>query len=218
MSAGDVTIVIAEDHPFFRDGLRRALEADQGLHVVAEASDGRTAFDQIRSLKPDVAILDIGLPEIDGCALARKIRQAGLRVEIIFLTICDDEEMFEEALRSDVKGYLLKDCTASEIVRCIKAVRAGQIYASPAMATYLAGKARRVEQFSQAVPGLRLLTPHERAILARIAQDKTSKEIARELGIAPKTVDAHRLNICRKLEIHGNHVLSRFAAQHKEQI
>ena len=91
-------------------------------------------------------------------------------------------------------------------------------YASPAMATYLAGKARRVEQFSQAVPGLRLLTPHERAILARIAQDKTSKEIARELGIAPKTVDAHRLNICRKLEIHGNHVLSRFAAQHKEQI
>jgi DNA-binding NarL/FixJ family response regulator len=218
MSGDDVTIVIAEDHPFFRDGLRRALATDTGLRVVAEASDGLAAFEQIRSLKPEVAILDIGLPGIDGCALARRIRQTGLRLEIIFLTICDDEEMFEEALRSDVKGYLLKDCTASEIVRCVRAVCAGQIYASPAMATYLAGKARRIEQFSESIPGLRLLTPHERTILLRIAQDKTSKEIARELGIAPKTVDAHRLNICRKLEIHGNHVLSRFAAQHKEKI
>ena len=218
MRSDDVAIAIAEDHPFFRDGLRRALETEKGLRVVAEASDGRTAFDDILSLKPDVAILDIGLPGIDGCALARRIRQAGLRLEIIFLTICNDEEMFEEALRSDVKGYLLKDCTASEIVRCVRAVCAGQIYASPAMATYLAGKARRIEQFSEAVPGLRLLTPHERAILARIAQDKSSKEIAGELGIAPKTVDAHRLNICRKLEIRGNHVLSRFAAQHKEKI
>ena len=218
MSADEVTIVIAEDHPFFRDGLRRALEQDRRLRVIAEASDGRTALEHIQSLKPDVAILDIGLPGIDGCALARRIREAGLRLEIVFLTICDDEEMFEEALRNDVKGYLLKDCTAEEIVRCVRAVCAGQTYASPAMATYLAGRARRVERLSEAIPGLRLLTPHERAILLRIAQDKTSKEIAREMGIAPKTVDAHRLNICHKLDIHGNHVLSRFAIQHKDEI
>jgi DNA-binding NarL/FixJ family response regulator len=218
MSSDDIRIVIAEDHPFFRDGLRRALESQRGVRVVAEASDGATAFDAIQSLTPDVAILDIGLPEIDGCALARRIRQARLRVELIFLTICDDEEMFEEALRSDVKGYLLKDCTASEILRCVKAVCAGQIYASPAMATYLAGRVRRVEKLAEAIPGLRLLTPHERAILLRIAHDKTSKEIAAEMGIAPKTVDAHRSNICHKLEIHGNHVLSRFAIQHKDEI
>ena len=216
--APEISVVIAEDHPFFRDGLRRALESQPGVRVVAEASDGAAAFDCVHSLRPDVAILDIGLPEVDGCALARRIRQAQIRVELIFLTICDDEEMFEEALRSDVKGYLLKDCTAEEIVRCVKAVCAGQTYASPAMATYLAGRARRVEKLSEAIPGLRLLTPHERAILLRIAQDKTSKEIAREMGIAPKTVDAHRLNICHKLDIHGNHVLSRFAIQHKDEI
>jgi DNA-binding NarL/FixJ family response regulator len=214
----EISIVIAEDHPFFRDGLRRALESQPGVRVVAEASDGRTAFDYVQTLKPDVAILDIGLPEIDGCELARRIREAELRVELIFLTICDDEEMFEEALRSDVKGYLLKDCTASEIQRCVRAVCSGQIYASPAMATYLAGKARRVENLSKAIPGLRLLTPQERAILLRIAQNKTSKEIALEMGIAPKTVDTHRLNICHKLEIHGNYVLSRFAIQHKDDI
>ena len=214
----DINVVIAEDHPFFRDGLRRALESQPGIRVVAEASDGRTAFDCIQALQPDVAVLDIGLPELDGCALARRIREARLRVELVFLTVCDDEEMFEEALRSDVKGYLLKDCTASEILRCVKAVCAGQNYASPSMATYLASRARRVEKLSEAIPGLRLLTPHERAILLRIAQDKTSKEIAAEMGIAPKTVDAHRLSICHKLDIHGNHVLSRFAIQHKDEI
>lgn len=214
----EISVVIAEDHPFFRDGLRRALESQPGVRVVAEASDGRTAFDHVQTLKPDVAILDIGLPEIDGCTVARRIREAQLRVELIFLTICDEEEMFEEALRSDVKGYLLKDCTASEILRCVNAVCSGQVYASPAMATYLAGKVRRVEKLSEAIPGLRLLTPQERAILIRIAENKTSKEIAHEMGIAPKTIDGHRLSICRKLRIHGNNVLTRFAIQHKAEI
>ena len=153
--APEISVVIAEDHPFFRDGLRRALESQPGVRVVAEASDGAAAFDRVRSLRPDVAVLDIGLPEIDGCALARRIRQAQIRIELIFLTICDDEEMFEEALRSDVKGYLLKDCTASEIRRCVQAVYAGQMYASPAMATYLAARMRRVEKLSEAIPGLR---------------------------------------------------------------
>jgi len=214
----EISVVIAEDHPFFRDGLRRALESQPGIRVAADASDGAAAFDCIQSLKPDVAILDIGLPEIDGCEVARRVRQAQIRVELIFLTICDDEEMFEEALRSDVKGYLLKDCTAPEILRCVRVVRAGQMYATPAMATYLAARARRVEKLSEAIPGLRLLTPQERAILVRVAQDKSSKEIALEMGIAPKTVDAHRLNICHKLNVHGNHVLTRFAIQHKNEL
>jgi DNA-binding NarL/FixJ family response regulator len=89
IGSADIRIVIAEDHAFFRDGLRRALESQRGVRVVAQASDGAAALDAIQSLTPDVAILDIGLPEIDGCALARRIRQARLRVELIFLTICD---------------------------------------------------------------------------------------------------------------------------------
>jgi DNA-binding NarL/FixJ family response regulator len=214
----EIRIVIAEDHPFFRDGLRHALEKEKRFHVVAEAADGLTAFDCIRTLKPDLAVLDISLPALDGCALARKLRAERIPVEIVFLTICDDQDIFEEALEYDVKGYLLKDCTAAEIVSCVKAVCSGQNYASPSMTTYLVGKARGIETFARRVPGFHLLTPQERAILKRVAHDKTSKEIAQEMKIAPKTVDAHRLNICGKLKIHGNHVLSRFAAQHRNEI
>jgi DNA-binding NarL/FixJ family response regulator len=214
----EIRIVIAEDHPFFRDGLRRALESESGFRVVGETSDGRSALDSIRTLAPDVAILDIGLPEMDGCALARTIREERLPVEIVFLTICDDGDVFEKALEWDVKGYLLKDCTDVDIVRCVRAVSRGQHFTSPVMMTYLVNKTRRIEKFIQQAPGLQQLTRQERAILTLVARDKTSKEIAQEMGIAQKTVDAHRSNICRKLEIHGNHALSRFAIRHRDEL
>lgn len=211
-------IVIAEDHPFFLAGLRRVLEKAGSIAIVGDAADGPTALGQIRSLKPNLAILDIGLPRMNGFDIVRTIRAERIPVEIVFLTIHDDEDMFETALQLGVKGYLLKDCTDTELLRCIGAVSSGQHYASPSMTSYLVKKTQRVEQFAEQAPGLRLLTPHERTILRFIAQDKTSKEIARELGIARKTVDAHRSNICRKLEIHGQHVLTRFAVRHRQEI
>ena len=216
--ADDIRIVFGEDHPFFRDGLRRALEGVRGFQVVAEATDGVSVLEHVRSLKPDVAILDIGLPRMNGFAVVRTLRAEQLPVEVIFLTIHDDEAMFEEALELGVKGYLLKDCTDAELLRCISAVASGQHYTSPSMTTYLVKKTRRVERFVQETPGLRLLTPQERAILRLIAQEKTSKEIAQEMGVARKTVDAHRSNICRKLEIHGQHVLSKFAVRHRAEL
>jgi DNA-binding NarL/FixJ family response regulator len=211
-------IVLAEDHPFFLGGLRRALEKAGSITVVGEASDGPTALAQVRSLEPDVAILDIGLPRMNGFEVVRAIRSERRPVEIVFLTIHDDEDMFEGALQLGVKGYLLKDCTDAELLRCIGAVRSGQHYASPSMTSYLVKKTQRIERFAERVPGLRRLTPHERTILRLIAQDKTSKEIAGELGIARKTVDAHRANMCQKLEIHGQHVLARFAARHRQEL
>lgn len=211
-------IVIAEDHPFFLDGLRRVLEKAGSLTVVGEAFDGSTALGHVRSLKPDSAILDIGLPRMNGFEVVRTIREERIAVEIVFLTIHDDADMFEAALQLGVKGYLLKDCTDGELLRCIGAVSSGHHYVSPSMTSYLVNKTQRIEQFARQAPGLRLLTAHERIILRLIAQDKTSKEIARELGIARKTVDSHRSNICRKLEIHGQHVLARFAARHRQEI
>jgi two-component system nitrate/nitrite response regulator NarL len=126
--------------------------------------------------------------------------------------------MFEAALELDVRGYLLKDCTDAEMVRCIGAVAAGQHYTSPSMTTYLVNKTQRVDRFEQQTPGLRLLTPQERIILRKIALDKTSKEIAEEMGITRKTVETHRSSICRKLDIHGQHVLARFAARHRSTL
>lgn len=216
--ADRVTVVIAEDHPFFRDGLRRALERDELLKVVGECADGRTALEQIRSLRPDVAVLDIGLPDLDGCAVVRQVRAERLPVEVVFLTIADDPEIFDQALEWGVKGYLLKDCTADEIARCVRAVARGHHFASPVMTTHLVARTRRVERFAQGLPALEHLTVQERGILTRIARGKRSKEVAEELGIAPKTVDAHRTSICRKLGLRGNHALTRFAVRHRDNI
>jgi DNA-binding NarL/FixJ family response regulator len=213
-----IRIVFAEDHPFFRDGLRATLAAEEGFCLVGEAADGAAALALVQSLEPQVAILDIGLPVMNAVSVVRRIREQHLPVEVVFLTIHDEEEVFDEALELGVRGYLLKDCTASELVRCVIAVAAGQHYTTPPMTSYLVGKTQRIERFADRVPGMSLLTPHERAILRRIAQDKTSKEIAGEMGIAPKTVDAHRANICTKLKIHGKHVLSRFALRHRSDI
>lgn len=216
--ADEIRIVVAEDHPFFRDGLRRALAAEPGFLVVAEAGDGRSALEAIRTHVPHVAILDIGLPVVDGCAVVKAVREERIPVEIAFLTIADDGALFEQALEWDVKGYMLKDCTDVDVVRCVRAVAKGQHFTCPAMTTYLVNKTRRVEHFVREAPGLKRLTRQEQAILALIARDKTSKEIAQEMGISQKTVDAHRSNICRKLEIHGNHALSRFAMRHRHEL
>ena len=214
----EIRIVIAEDHPFFRNGLRKALEGTPAVRIVGEAADGATALEHIRQLRPDLAIMDIGLPKMNGVAVVRRVRQEQIPVEIIFLTVSDDDEIFEEAIDLDVKGYLLKDCTDAELLGCIRAVLCGQHCTSPSMTSYLVRKVRRVEQFAGSVRGLRLLTPQERSILQQVAQGKASKEIAQGMGIAQKTVETHRSNICRKLEIHGQHVLSRFAARHRAEI
>jgi len=213
-----IRIAIAEDHPFFRDGLRNVLEKSPAVSLVAEAGDGEAACEQIRALRPDVAIIDINLPKLNGVALIRRIREERIPIEIIFLTICDEPEMFEEAIELDVKGYLLKDCTDAELLACIRAVASGRHYTSPAMTTYLVNKTRRTGQLADSVRGLRLLTSQERTILRQIALEKTSKEIAVAMGITQKTVDTHRSNICRKLELHGQHALTRFAARHRADI
>lgn len=216
--ADPVRLVLAEDHPFFRDGLKMALGRDDRLQIVGESGDGRTALGQIRSLKPDVAILDIGLPELDGCEVVRRVRADRLPVEIIFLTIADDPEIFQQALEWGVKGYLLKDCTADEIVRCVQAVVRGQHFASPPMMSHLVARTQAIETFTQRLPGLKALTPLERAVLRRIAAGRRSKEIAGELGIAPRTVDAHRTEIARKLGVRGKHGLTRFAVLHRDHL
>src|SRR4051812_44723946 len=214
----DIRIVFAEDHPFFRDGVRAALAGAEEFRLVGEAADGAGALALLQSLEPDVAILDVGLPVMSGITVVRRIRERQLPVEVVLLTVHDEEEMFAAALELGVKGYLLKDCTASELVRCIRAVASGRHYTTPPMTSYLVGRMQRIERFAEKVTGLILLTPHERTILRRIAQQRTSKEIAEELRIAPKTVDAHRLNICHKLQIHGNYALTRFAIQHQHEI
>ena len=214
----EITILIADDHPIVRQGLRQTIEADAGLKVVAEAGDGQTALDKIEELKPEVAVLDIQMPVLDGFGVARAALDRGLPVEFAFLTFFRDEDVFNAALDLGVKGYVLKDSAVSDIVACVRAVAAGEYYASPALTSHLIGRSRRAASLAAERPGLAALTPTERRVLQLIAAYKTSKEIAAELFISPRTVETHRNNICQKLDIHGSHALMKFALAHKSEL
>jgi DNA-binding NarL/FixJ family response regulator len=213
-----VSIVIADDHPVFRQGLRQLIEAEPGFEIVGEASDGRHASDLIRKLKPAVAVLDISMPEQDGLSVVRTLRENRLPVEIVFLTMYRDESMFNSALDLDVKGYVLKDSAPSDIVSAIQAVCRGEHYTSPLLTSYLVKSSRAAPavttkpEYNRDISNL---SPAERRILVMIAEYKTSKDIADELHISRRTVETHRTNICQKLGLHGNHALMKFALEHK---
>ena len=214
----EIEILIADDHPVVRQGLRQTVESDAGLRVVAEAGDGREALAKIKELKPQVAVLDIQMPALDGFGVARAVREEGLPVELIFLTVYRDEDVFNAALDLGVKGYVLKDSAVSDVVACVRAVAAGQHYASPALTSHLVGRGRRAAALAAERPGLASLTPTERQVLRLISDYKTSKEIAAELFVSPRTVETHRNNICQKLDLHGSHALMKFALTHKSQL
>ena len=215
--ATKVRVIIADDHPIFRQGLREVIEDDPDLILVGEAADGAAAFERIQTLKPDVAVLDIGMPKQDGFALARAVRERDLAVTIVFLTMYKEEDALNRALDLGVKGYVLKDSAAAEIVNAIKAVAAGGHYISPAVSSYLVARSARVAA-SVSGTGLDSLTRTERRILTLIAHKKTSKEIGHELFVSPRTVDNHRANICLKLDLHGSNALLKFALDHKSEL
>jgi len=209
--------MIADDHPIFRKGLREVIEDDPGLDLVAEAADGAAAFECVQTLRPDVAVMDIGMPKQDGFAVARAARELALPVAIVFLTMYKEEDVFNRALNLGVKGYVLKDSAAAEIVDGIKAVAAGGHYISPIVSSYLVTRSARAADLANGT-GLGSLTRTERRILKLIADTKSSKEIGHELFVSPRTVDNHRANICLKLNLHGSNALLKFALEHKSEL
>jgi DNA-binding NarL/FixJ family response regulator len=207
-------IIIADDHPIFRSGLREIVERDARFEVVAEAGDGRAALSLIEELRPDIVILDVNMPEMGGFAVAREMRDRQLPCEIIFLTMHDEEAMFIRALDLGAKGYVLKDGAAADIVACLDAVAGGRNYTSAAVTGYLFKRAGSPAK-TDALAGL---TPTERAILNLISQYKSSKEIADELSVSSRTVENHRYNICGKLNLRGSNALVRFAMENRDLI
>jgi DNA-binding NarL/FixJ family response regulator len=214
----EVRIVIADDHPVVRRGLVQVIESDPLLKVVAEAGDGTAALAQIRALAPSIAVLDADMPKLDGLGVLREIQKRRLSVEVVFLTIHDEEDLFDTAIELGAKGYILKDSAPTEIVAGIRAVASGKHYWSAALAAYLVQRRSRAQAFTQKHPSLKDLTPSERRILGMIANGKSSKEIAAQLFIHHRTVENHRTNICEKLNLHGPNTLIRFALQHKSEL
>ena len=216
--ADDITILIADDHPIFRRGLRESLEESPGLTVIGETGDGKRALELMKSLNPNVAILDISMPVMDGFAVAREIAKSGPKVNLVFLTAHQEEALFDEAMELGVKGYVLKESSMAEIAACVHAVAEGKHYTSPALTSYLIERGRRGAGKPIDTPGLNSLTPTERRIVKMIGDYKTTKEIAAELFVSPYTVETHRRNICEKLDLHGSHALMKFALAHSQEI
>jgi DNA-binding NarL/FixJ family response regulator len=213
-----IRLLIADDHPLLRAGLRQVIATDPHLQIVAEAADGATALELLTAHQPDVAVLDIEMPNLTGFALLRALRAQRLTTAVVFLTMYHDEEMFNEALDLGALGYVLKDSATTDITRAIRAVAVGQPYISPAISSYLFNRATRATTLMQQLPQLSDLTPTERRVLKLIAENKTSKEIAAELFISYRTVENHRANICQKLNLKGSHSLLKFAFDHKSEL
>jgi DNA-binding NarL/FixJ family response regulator len=214
----EIRIIIADNHPVFRHGLRQVMEAEPDLHILGEAQDGLAALDAIRCHKPQVAVLDVDMPRMDGLAVVRALREERLNTRVVFLTMHKDEDLFNEALNLDVQGYVVKDSAVTEIAGSVRAAAAGQVFISPSVSAYLFNRSRRAAALVAQNPSTASLTATERRIMAAIAEHKTSKEIARDLFISHRTVENHRSNICQKLDLHGAHALLRFALDTKSEL
>lgn len=213
----EITVLIADDHPIFRKGLREIIAAEPGLQLIADVEDGLRALDTIRTQLPQVAVLDVDMPQQDGLSVARAIREARLPVAIVLLTMHRNERFFNAALDLGVQGYVLKDSAITEIVSAIQAVSRGHRFVTPLLTDYLLNR-RQAEPPFPLNPGLSALTEAERRILKLIAHYKTSQEIADELFISIRTVDRHRANIASKLTLKGAHALLQFALEHKQEL
>jgi DNA-binding NarL/FixJ family response regulator len=215
MNKERIKIIIADDHPIFRKGLRQAIETDHELEIVGEAQDGVEALELIEVLKPAAIVLDIEMPRKTGLEVARDIQKRNLPVEIIFLTMYKDEDMFNEAMSLGVKGYVLKECAVSDITTSVKTVVGGHHFISPAISELLVNRNDRARVLVRRKPRMEDLTVTEKKVLRFIAENKTSKEIAVTLHVSYRTIENHRSNICNKLDIHGSHSLLKFAIEHK---
>ena len=211
----EIRIIIADDHPLMRQGLRQVIEMEPNLKVIGEAANGSEALAMIEELLPDAAILDVDMPHQDGFQVARALAANKNPAAIIFLTIHSEEQMFHAALDLGAKGYVLKDSAIDDIVTAITEAVAGRAFTSLPMTTYFSRRQIYNQVPDEQQLGLHQLTPTETRILKLLADYKTNKDIADELSVSPRTVETHRARICQKLNLHGSHALMKFAVQYK---
>ena len=201
-----IRIVLADDHSVVRQGFRRILEAQADMEIVGEASNGREALETATKLSPDVVVMDVAMPELNGIEATRRMGEAAPRTRVLALSMHKDSVYVREILRAGARGYLLKDAVDEDLIAAVRAVARGEGYLSPGVADAV------LTDYRQHVSDpIDLLTTREREVLQLIAEGKTNKEIATLLNLSVYTVDAHRGRIMEKLNLHSTGELVRFA-------
>ncbi|MEP7351672.1 MAG: response regulator transcription factor [Acidobacteriota bacterium] len=199
----DIRILLADDHTVMRRGLRALLERQDGFAVVAEAADGREAVDTAAATSPDVVVMDVGMPNLNGIEAARRITEKRPETAVVILSMHADESYVLRALKSGARGYLLKDSPEGDLINAIRAVHRGKAFFSPEISKLLAEDYMRQMKQRGVEDSYELLTPREREILQMLGEGKSNKDVATKLSLSLYTVETHRGNILEKLNLHS---------------
>jgi two-component system, NarL family, response regulator NreC len=186
-----------------RSGLRRILEEQPDLEVVGEAGDGREAVEMAEAFRPDIVVMDVGMPQMNGIEATRQILQRNSRMHVLILSMYSDENYVVQVLRAGARGYLLKDSAEDELIDAVRTVHSGLPFFSPRIAKLLVGDSMQRLRDEGASDTYELLTPREREVLQLIAEGKSNKEVAAALFVSPTTIETHRARIMDKLDLHS---------------
>jgi DNA-binding NarL/FixJ family response regulator len=210
-----LSILLADDHVLFLHGIGQLLAAEQDMEVVGEAGSGAEALERATELRPDIILMDIGMPGLSSFEATRQIRRARPETRVVFLTMYDDEDYLVEGMEVGANGYVLKDSPANQLTAAIRDVCRGGSYLSPRMLSQLVDDFRSRIKSANRLPRFATLTTREREVLKLLAEGNSVKEIACDLNLSVKTVEAHKFNLMRKLDIHNKAQLVQYAIQKK---
>jgi len=205
-----IKIILADDHAVLRHGLSKSFQNEKDMEVIAQAKDGRTTVELVRELKPDIVIMDIGMPDLNGIEATRQITQYCPKTKVVGLSMYSSKNFIIEMFKAGASGYLLKDCEFDELINAIRIVVANKTYISPAISDVV------VENYMRQFPESKdsaysILSKREREVIQLLTEGKTTKQIAKRLHISSKTVEVHRLNLMGKLKIDSIAQLTKYA-------
>jgi two-component system response regulator NreC len=211
-----IRVMLADDHTLFRQGIRTLIAAEADMEVVGEAASCNEAVELALKVKPDVVLMDIGMPGISSFEATRQIKKDRLETKVLFLTMYDDEDYLVEGMEVGASGYVLKDSPAPQLVAAIRDICRGGSYLSPRMLSQLVDDFRtRIKTTTARMPRFATLTVREREVLKMLAEGSSVKEIACDLNLSVKTIEAHKFNLMRKLDIHNKAQLVQYAISKK---
>jgi DNA-binding NarL/FixJ family response regulator len=209
LTHSNIRILLADDHTIVRQGLKLILSSQQDLEVVGEAANGREVVELTQQLQPDIVLMDVAMPDVNGIEATRRLMEQNSRLRILVLSMHKEAVYVREILKAGARGYLLKDVIDTELLNAIRSVARGDGYVSPAVSSAL------LSDYRQNVTNpVDLLTNREREVLQLIAEGKTNKEVATKLNLSVYTIDSHRGKIMEKLNLHSTGELVRFAIKH----